>query len=39
MKYPSAFVEKGNLKLVLTIFSTVPTIWKNDWPSGTLKKY
>ena len=30
---PSAVVEKVKLKLGLTIFSTVPTIRKNDWPS------
>ena len=33
---PSAVVKKVKLKLVLTICFTVPTIRKNDWPSGTL---
>ena len=30
---PSAVVEKVKLKLVLIIYSTVPTIRKNNWPS------
>ena len=36
---PSAVVEKVKWKLVLTIWSTIPTIQKNNWPPEHYKKY